>query len=394
VVESINYSVDFSASGLLGGVTIKEAGGGADVDILDTQKLRIVGFVRFGPLAFDLGRNGNPPGNERDFFQVDPELTVSVVGPVRVIRREYVEMILYGTLPLGAGFNLTTYFYPYSGGFGGSIDTSDLPDELVMNLSLVRQSLDLSAAAVGMSFHNAQNSDILVDGIADSPATAVTAPGLNWNLVTGDQGTLLTILDVPALGATQSLYYWDDSTGGSGDGTHEFLLGSDTGEDSVSYGDVGVVFEGEDFPPLVSFDFNGYFLPANQDPSIGPMVQGWNETGVGVAIQTQAHSSGVSWEDVEAVPETFALAQNYPNPFNPSTAVRVALPVRGEAMLRIVDSAGRSVRSIDLSDLGVGIHVIEWNGSDDSGASLPSGVYLSVLEAGGGRSVRKMTLIR
>jgi hypothetical protein len=96
------------------------------------------------------------------------------------------------------------------------------------------------------------------------------------------------------------------------------------------------------------------------------------------------------------LPGSFSLSQNYPNPFNPSTTITFDLP--GEAdnrqhvNLTIYDLRGRRVRELINTDLETGSHKIHWDGRNDQGESVPSGIYIYRLKAGGETITRKMTV--
>ena len=89
----------------------------------------------------------------------------------------------------------------------------------------------------------------------------------------------------------------------------------------------------------------------------------------------------------------FELAQNTPNPFRPSTTIRFALPSERDVELRVFDVAGRAVKTIAQGPLGPGLHTLQWNGTDDNGGRLSSGVYFYRLTAGADRAQRKMVII-
>ena len=94
------------------------------------------------------------------------------------------------------------------------------------------------------------------------------------------------------------------------------------------------------------------------------------------------------------VPPTYALFQNAPNPFNPSTDIRYQLPEAGRVRLVIYDLLGRTVRVLADDRREAGYHLISWDGRDETGRPVGSGIYLLRLEAGGLAQVRKMTLMR
>jgi len=89
-----------------------------------------------------------------------------------------------------------------------------------------------------------------------------------------------------------------------------------------------------------------------------------------------------------------ALAQNYPNPFNPRTCISFSIARPGEVVLRIYDVAGRQVRVLVEERKEAGEHAVFWDGCDDRGTSLPSGVYFCRLVAPGLRETRKMVILR
>ncbi|HSG29386.1 MAG TPA: FlgD immunoglobulin-like domain containing protein, partial [Candidatus Krumholzibacterium sp.] len=88
------------------------------------------------------------------------------------------------------------------------------------------------------------------------------------------------------------------------------------------------------------------------------------------------------------------LYQNVPNPFNPSTVIAFDLPVRRHVKVSIYDAAGRHVAVIMDEVAGPGKATVDWNGTDDAGSSVASGVYFCRLVAGKDVLTRKMTLLR
>ncbi len=86
--------------------------------------------------------------------------------------------------------------------------------------------------------------------------------------------------------------------------------------------------------------------------------------------------------DERAVPDDFRLLGNYPNPFNPATVVRFSLPAPAQVRLEVFDVLGRQCRTLDAGWMGAGHHNLNWDGRDDAGAPLPSGLYLLRLRAG------------
>ncbi|MBM4117812.1 hypothetical protein FJ251_08725 [bacterium] len=73
------------------------------------------------------------------------------------------------------------------------------------------------------------------------------------------------------------------------------------------------------------------------------------------------------------------LAPAYPNPFNPSTTLKFENAVEGALRLVIVDGAGRRQRELAAGRFAAGQHSVVWDGRDDAGRPLPSGLYLAQL---------------
>jgi len=90
-----------------------------------------------------------------------------------------------------------------------------------------------------------------------------------------------------------------------------------------------------------------------------------------------------------------SLHPNHPNPFNPSTAITYELERPGLTSLFIFDLSGRRIRSILTPTMQQpGLYTLSWNGHDDQGRALPSGVYLYRLASGADATSRRMVLIR
>jgi len=88
------------------------------------------------------------------------------------------------------------------------------------------------------------------------------------------------------------------------------------------------------------------------------------------------------------------LSQNYPNPFNGTTTVAWSLAAPGRVSLKIYDTAGRLVRTMESGKMDAGSHVSMWNGKDDSSRGVASGVYFMRLVAGDYRQTRKIIYLR
>ena len=111
-----------------------------------------------------------------------------------------------------------------------------------------------------------------------------------------------------------------------------------------------------------------------------------NEGSIAVALQSAQIAS--------EVPTAYWLSQNYPNPFNSATVITYQLPVATQVELAIYDVAGQKVRTFVSGQRDAGSYSVRWNGVDDAGRSVASGMYLYWLQAGDFVAVRKALLLR
>jgi hypothetical protein len=128
----------------------------------------------------------------------------------------------------------------------------------------------------------------------------------------------------------------------------------------------------------------------------GEIASLWGQT-MGAEVTWTFHiedATEVAGLDLDGLPGTFALHQNYPNPFNAETRIRFTLDRAGPVSMKIFDVTGRLVRTLIETDLPSGEHRAGWNGTDDRGRALASGVYFCRLETGQTAGARKMILAR
>jgi hypothetical protein len=111
-------------------------------------------------------------------------------------------------------------------------------------------------------------------------------------------------------------------------------------------------------------------------------VAGWNG------------STGVLGGIDGTLPVSATLAANYPNPFNPTTTIAYSLPRAGEVTLEIVNVTGQRVRRLVSGLQSAGEHTVVWNGADETGDLVASGVYLYRLGTDMGNVTKKMLLLK
>ena len=94
------------------------------------------------------------------------------------------------------------------------------------------------------------------------------------------------------------------------------------------------------------------------------------------------------------IPTSYALSQNYPNPFNPTTTINIALPEANNVELIIYNALGQEVRSLKNTYLNAGNYSVTWDGLDNAGNSIPSGIYVYRLTAGTNNFSKKMLMLK
>jgi hypothetical protein len=93
-------------------------------------------------------------------------------------------------------------------------------------------------------------------------------------------------------------------------------------------------------------------------------------------------------------PVTYALSQNYPNPFNSSTRISYDIPMAGHVQVNIYNIEGRLIQTLVNGNADPGTHHVTWNGLNNNGAAVSTGVYLYSLQAGDFQAVKKMVYLK
>jgi len=100
-------------------------------------------------------------------------------------------------------------------------------------------------------------------------------------------------------------------------------------------------------------------------------------------------------EGMEVMPTDYALGQNYPNPFNPTTIISYALPKEASVTFEIYNMLGVRIRTLLASQTkNAGFHTMTWDGKDEAGNNMSSGIYLYRISAGSFVASKKMTLLK
>ena len=155
-----------------------------------------------------------------------------------------------------------------------------------------------------------------------------------------------------------------------------------------------------DFLGATSFDWTQFQVNVRV-----PDNPGGEEKAISVRLHVLTRFEGTVWMDDleitvapssaedEFLPVTHNLFQNYPNPFNPSTIISYAIPNVSYVSLKIYDVLGREVKTLVNSEQPIGIHSVQWNGDNNYGNKVSSGIYLYKIVAGNFIMTKKMLLL-
>jgi len=256
--------------------------------------------------------------------------------------------------------------------------------------------------------------DVDGDGKADFIIGAYTAdPGGRSSagsafVYSGADGTLLFQKDGAAAGDQLG---WSVAGAGdlNGDGKADFIIGAYTA-DPGGRGDAGsaYLYSGADGALLyqkdgaAAGDFLGYSVAGagdlNGDGKADFIIGAYQTDPGGLSNAGSAYVYGLTPTDApdekKNRPLSFQLSQNYPNPFNPTTTIRFYLPKRQNVTVEIFNTAGQRVKTLLKGEQSAGEHILNWDGKDEKGNILSSGVYFYNLEGEDFFEAKKMIFLK
>ena len=118
--------------------------------------------------------------------------------------------------------------------------------------------------------------------------------------------------------------------------------------------------------------------------------------GYAAAIKTLVPEISLDADDEtgSTLPQEFSLYQNFPNPFNPATTIRFDAPTAANVVIEIFNVLGQMIATSYDGFVGAGSHEVAWNGANDAGQSVSSGVYFARMRAGNFSQTIKMSLLK
>jgi hypothetical protein len=136
-----------------------------------------------------------------------------------------------------------------------------------------------------------------------------------------------------------------------------------------------------------------FFIKFKRFPAIddGPAYVVVNDCNPADSLKTDVPPIVV---EPEEKPNEFVLLQNVPNPFNPETEIRFELPQPAQVDLKIYNMLGQVVRTVTSRTYEAGFHAVRWNGKDDAGNRVASGVYIYRMRAGEFVAIRRLVMTK
>ncbi|MCF7823034.1 MAG: endonuclease [Candidatus Marinimicrobia bacterium] len=159
----------------------------------------------------------------------------------------------------------------------------------------------------------------------------------------------------------------------------ELLLINERGQvvDSVAWDG------GPQFP-----DLDGASMALNEPEENNSLGENWKASSLPFGLGDFGSPGGSNFiialisTDPGIIPDDYTLVQNYPNPFNPYTSISYDLPEQSAVSLTVFDVRGQEIKTLEQSEKSPGSHEITWNGLDQSGNPVSTGVYFCHLQIG------------
>jgi len=206
------------------------------------------------------------------------------------------------------------------------------------------------AASVGVGFLDA-NYGVAGGSSANNAAARSTDGGVTWNPVT-----------MPGSGSIYGII---------GKGT-DFWAGRNT--QVLHSGNRGLTWDTSYAGSIGAFRHLDFAWQGNN-------AYGWAASATGGIAYFAGTLTGVDDHQEGAVPQQFALQQNYPNPFNPTTTIHYALPEAAHVNLSIYNVLGQRVAELTNEVQNAGYYNVVWNGRNEAGNHVATGVYFYRIEA-------------
>ncbi|MFO7447919.1 MAG: DUF362 domain-containing protein [Ignavibacteriaceae bacterium] len=184
----------------------------------------------------------------------------------------------------------------------------------------------------------------------------------------------------------------------------EFYQGNSSGKDFPSYAGADDFLhqaaDSSNWPADIKYDpeNDGSYLPGSMgvhehwNNASEKLYKGNITEGEGIKLIPLTLTSAA--EDAPGKPETFLLENNFPNPFNPHTTIRYKIVKQSDVKVEIYNTTGEMVSMLINENQSAGEYEITWDGKNNVGSVMPSGVYFYKMQAGKYSELKKMILLK
>ncbi len=245
------------------------------------------------------------------------------------------------------------------------------------------------------------NSDINRDNIVGSIADLVSLINVisnGGNLPPkriAEEQTLNALLYTEKQDAGTALYYDADFAVG---GIFITVAANSISADDVENLTDGMTIDytqGAELSRILVYSLDGNSMPDGNHA----FIQFHSDSDVQILSVEVASSDGIlaiveNLHKGSSLPTAFALSQNYPNPFNPSTNISFSLPEQTDVSLEVFNILGKKVRVLINESFAAGQHIVEWDGRNDNGVEVASGVYFYRMQTETNFQTKKMLFLK
>jgi hypothetical protein len=354
-----------------------------------TNEVQIVDLASISTIAsIDLGANTNPWAVD---FINDSLAAVSLwladqIAIINVNSRQIVHHVAVGISPEGVKYFEGKIYVANSGFNGagydpGTVTVIDASSYLVLDtipVSINPQDLDVSS-----------QDRLVVICTGDYGAIKSQLDIIDLGSITLDYSIILNLIATGVRVNSHNQCYM----GTSFDGVMVYNLNSESFERDETQtlpGGSAIVFDQQENAYLANFNTDSVYVFSSSHQKITTFQVG--DGPVSLDLYDPSVSS-VMAEQPEKISD-FILNQNYPNPFNPKTLISYQISRTSDVELILINLLGQRVKTLVQEKQSAGYYEAVWNGTDESGVSVASGIYLFMLKTEGQQSVKKMHLIR
>jgi len=155
-------------------------------------------------------------------------------------------------------------------------------------------------------------------------------------------------------------------------------------------GEIKIAFASSQSLNVQGIKMNLLFNPQNP---VNPSASDFEFADI-MVDEKSAVITAVAINDQKELPTEWALTQNYPNPFNPETIISYHVPQPSHVIIEVFNLLGQRLQKLVDDKKEVGIYQVTWDGRDESGNSVGSGIYIYKMQTDGFVAIKKMALVR